>query len=377
MPNHGSVGRQQIVGSGILRSSSAKIIGITIIALTLFFIGHFLNFSTITQKYHSNAVIEELQMSRLRSRAAQLLENLNEDKNKLRTVLQSKQGLIAKEEKHTNNKIFDSNRQGDLKNLAQPTIIDQIHIDNVKPKIDKESSNSSSGNSSNGFFNHHILTLSDNDFYSTSFDEMMAPYGESNGGGSCSSDFGNELVSRWRRTKTEYCGKSNSKSVSSINCYLVKQTRHHGNGDNLCVLEDVSVNMGIFADDSVMRPVVKHYVDTRHMDQPYVKFPMGFVQASCEHKPQYWVDAVMPGWNAQWTTQATSFVDSASLQCDEHVAHPVLIVQRDTFANFFHDSEDFVNVFLAMAILKWSIGNTQIYLTDLYPQGPFWDMWRR
>jgi len=55
-----------------------------------------------------------------------------------------------------------------------------------------------------------------------------------------------------------------------------------------------------------------------------------------------------------------SFVSSEDLKCDEWVDHPVLLVERDTFANFFHDSEDFVNAFLAMAILDWSIGETQV-----------------
>ena len=82
-------------------------------------------------------------------------------------------------------------------------------------------------------------------------------------------------------------------------------------------------------------------------------------------------------------------------------------MQRDTFANFFHDSEDFVNAFLALAVLQWAPGDVQVHswapvtappspprsldadkdglpvpslppqvlLTDLYPQGPFWPMW--
>lgn len=61
-----------------------------------------------------------------------------------------------------------------------------------------------------------------------------------------------------------------------------------------------------------------------------------------------------------------------SVECDDWVEHRVLVVQRDTFANFFHDSEDFVNVFLALAVLQWKMEDTQIYLTDLYPEGPFW-----
>ena len=59
------------------------------------------------------------------------------------------------------------------------------------------------------------------------------------------------------------------------------------------------------------------------------------------------------------------------------MAHRVLVLQRDTFANFFHDSEDFVNAFLAMAVLQWRLKDTQVFLTDLYPRGPFWDMWSR
>jgi hypothetical protein len=51
---------------------------------------------------------------------------------------------------------------------------------------------------------------------------------------------------------------------------------------------------------------------------------------------------------------------SSALGCDEWVEHPVLLVQRDTFANFFHDSEDFVNAFLAMAILGWNLKDTQV-----------------
>ena len=47
-------------------------------------------------------------------------------------------------------------------------------------------------------------------------------------------------------------------------------------------------------------------------------------------------------------------------------------MQRDTFANLFHDSEDFVNVFLAMAILRQRPKDVQVFLTDLYPRGPFW-----
>ncbi len=228
--------------------------------------------------------------------------------------------------------------------------------------------------------------LSDADFRSTSLDEMMSWYGEAEGGGSCQDDFGNRLVNRWRNALQTYCeprkdfiphSNANSIQQSKIECYLVHQTRHHGNGDNLCVMKNVSVNLGLFSDDSVVRPVVKNYVDTSHNNQPYIHFPRGFIKGDCTPVNVKWVPQHMPGWNQDWTTSSFQPFDRDSsieddYNCDEWVNHSVLIVQRDTFANFFHDSEDFFNVFLAFAILRWKFSNSQIFLTDLYPKGPFW-----
>ena len=56
---------------------------------------------------------------------------------------------------------------------------------------------------------------------------------------------------------------------------------------------------------------------------------------------------------------------------------PTLLVQRDTFANMFHNSEDFFNAFIALAILRWNTADLQVIVADLYPKGPFWDMWSK
>jgi len=216
--------------------------------------------------------------------------------------------------------------------------------------------------------------MNDQIFRRTTISDMMSTYGEANGGGSCSNDFGNSLVNRWRETKDEYCSRSKSTSKTLIECFLVHQTRHHGNGDNLCLMHNVSVNMGLFGDDSIVRPVVEHYVKSKHFDQPYIRFPNGFIKADCELDEKRWQPPYFPGWNFDWTVNAVKIESpqEMSQQCDEWVEHPVLIVQRDTFANFFHDSEDLINSFLALAILKWNVGDTQLYFTDLYPEGPFW-----
>eukprot|EP01035_Chromulina_nebulosa_P019476 gene19476-25358_t len=212
----------------------------------------------------------------------------------------------------------------------------------------------------------------------------MSWYGEADGGGSCAIDFGNQLVNRWRDTKKEYCHSySSNKEISkaqssSMDCYLVRQTRHHGSGDNICLMHDVSINMKIFSDKEITSSVVKQYVSSSHFDQPYIKFPEDFVTAHCQTDESLWKAQFMPGWNVDWSYNgfnSVSDINNDKLQCNDRENHNILIIQRDTFANFFHDSEDFVNAFLTMAVLDWNLMDTQLYLTDLYPEGPFWDMW--
>ena len=227
---------------------------------------------------------------------------------------------------------------------------------------------------------HKILTLSDIDLSTISFDVMMSWYGEADGGGTCAGDFGNKLINRWRRTKETYCTSQNSTSAaassSRIDCYLVRQTRHGGEGDNLCVMQNVSVNMGLFGDDNETAKIINNYVQTKHHQAAYLKPKLGFIQGTCSPVASKWQDRYMPGWNSDWTTRAYQRVPSldysSHLTCSEWIEHPVLIVQRDTFANLFHGSEDMVNVFIAFAILQWRLRDVQVYLTDLYPKGPFW-----
>ena len=59
-----------------------------------------------------------------------------------------------------------------------------------------------------------------------------------------------------------------------------------------------------------------------------------------------------------------------ALVCDETLPHTGIIIQRDTFANMFHDSEDFFNLFLTMAILGLSVDDVVVLLLDLYSSCP-------
>lgn len=236
-----------------------------------------------------------------------------------------------------------------------------------------------------GASKHPILRMDIQTFRKTSVDVLMAPYGEAEGGPTCGDDFGNSLIRRWRETRKTNCAASStgagsqSPLNSKIDCFLMRQHHHHGNGDNLCLMENVAVNMGIYGDDSFTRPIIDHYVHTRHAAQPYPAFPRGFLAADCNIQSEHWNPRVMPGWNVDLTTNAfkslKDFADANTVTCSEWIEHPVLMQERDTFANFFHDSEDFVNVFIAMAVLQWKPEDTQLFLMDLYPQGPFWEMW--
>lgn len=234
---------------------------------------------------------------------------------------------------------------------------------------------------------HPILYLSDKEYKETSVAKLMSTYGEAEGTPSCPGDFGNKLVNRWREQKKTFCSPLGQNgdigNHSSVECYHVKQTKHHGSGDNICVMRNVAVDLASqfdSDDDQVAGDVVKNYVTTRHAQQPYIHFKKGFVSTlyGCSADREYMKEKYHPGWNSDWTVNGLQTTSPTSpSECAVWVDHPVLIDQRDTFANFFHDSEDFVNVFLAMAILEWNFQNTQVLLTDLYPKGPFWPMWEK
>ena len=66
---------------------------------------------------------------------------------------------------------------------------------------------------------------------------------------------------------------------------------------------------------------------------------------------------------------AADAADGDPLACDVWVEEPTLLLQQDTFANFFHDSEDFFNAFIALAVLGWNTRDLRVVLADLYPKG--------
>eukprot|EP00614_Pseudopedinella_elastica_P013743 CAMPEP_0172585074 /NCGR_PEP_ID=MMETSP1068-20121228/4546_1 /TAXON_ID=35684 /ORGANISM="Pseudopedinella elastica, Strain CCMP716" /LENGTH=568 /DNA_ID=CAMNT_0013379417 /DNA_START=188 /DNA_END=1895 /DNA_ORIENTATION=- len=228
-----------------------------------------------------------------------------------------------------------------------------------------------------GFAGHIILALNDSQFRVTPVDELMSQYGRAQGGGSCEGDFGMGLIARWRATRKPCC-LARSGSDSSLECHLVKQTKHHGHGDQLVLGTNVRVDYKDWATKAVTDKVLKDYIGTKHSDAAYVHMSKGALAATCETDPSEWKKAAFPGWNEDWFKSLdTGRAEDTDLGCDHWEEQPTLLLQRDTFANFFHDSEDFFNTFIALAVLKWPTDDLQVIITDLYPKGPFWDMWSR
>ncbi|KAJ8602204.1 hypothetical protein CTAYLR_003615 [Chrysophaeum taylorii] len=225
------------------------------------------------------------------------------------------------------------------------------------------------------WFGHRILTLSDAAVRSTPMNELMASYGPTKGGGTCEKDFGNALVTRWRSARKTYCGPKHRKNATHIECFLIKQTSHHGNGDQLCLSRDVRINFRDLADGRTAATYFENYVASKHQQQhSKIRYSKGTWAGTCAPETSLWQAKFFPGWNVNWFN---AFESVDALECEVFEEAPTLIVERDTFANLFHNSEDFFNAQIALAILEWSLEDVQILLTDIYPKGPFWPMWSK
>mmetsp|Transcript_5557 Transcript_5557/g.15531 ORF Transcript_5557/g.15531 Transcript_5557/m.15531 type:complete len:399 (-) Transcript_5557:538-1734(-) len=148
-------------------------------------------------------------------------------------------------------------------------------------------------------------------------------------------------------------------------------------------MKNVVVDFGkYYLDEALMGTVMSKYAETKHRDEAYVHWTPGFIRGNCKKKEEKWEKKAFPGWGEDmvyrgFMADPTVDISPSSPVCDVWEDHPVIMIQRDTFANFFHDSEDFFNLFLALLILKWEIGDSQVFLVDLYPKGPFWAVWEK
>jgi protein O-GlcNAc transferase len=239
-----------------------------------------------------------------------------------------------------------------------------------------------------------LLAYTKDQFTTRKVSEMLDAYAPPASGKpasklSCDDDFGSGLVKRWRDTKQEWCSAVGQASRdasgggraggSTLTCYFIKQTEHGGDGDNLCVLENMSIDLSAFSDESVTKKVMNDYKSSSHNDEAYIHFGKGTVQAQCKMDTTNYNQNKFPGWNADWLYTGLDYSEQPHdrLACQVWEDTPTLIIQRDTFANMYHDTEDFVNAFLALAILELPLKNVQVFLTDLYPWGPFEAIWRQ
>ena len=269
-----------------------------------------------------------------------------------------------------------------------------------------------------------ILYMSEEELRGTSLDQLLELYGpqgsaaaaggggggggrrllgrRGRGGGNsnlgqagCDGDFGVALVNRWRKAAKECCHPHGALAMGGgvngtrLVCHLAHQTRHAGAGDQLLYGENVRVNFKDLVRNGGQTPkkYFTDYVKSRH-NQGFskIKWSRGTMAGTCTPDSEAgWQQKFFPGWNVNWHTAFEEVKPGAGggggggdpLACDVWVEEPTLIVERDTFANFFHNSEDFFNTFIALAILRWPVNDLQILITDIFPKGPFWPIWSK
>jgi len=208
-------------------------------------------------------------------------------------------------------------------------------------------------------------------------------------GGQCDDDFGVGLADRWRASRKECCHPhtpASNLSSSTLQCHFISQSRHHGAGDQLMLGTNVRLQFRDLVDEGGKLPkqYFKKYVQTKHNQEwSKLKWSKGTLAGTCTPDEQAgFVASHFPGWNANYHKSFLALPpepegSSGGLQCDVWVDEPTLLLERDTFANLFHNSEDFFNTFLALAILRWPVANLQVLLTDLFPPGPFAPLWTK
>jgi hypothetical protein len=138
---------------------------------------------------------------------------------------------------------------------------------------------------------HPLLAYSKDKFSVTPVSKMAEEYKPPAAGKaatklSCDEDFGNSLITRWRSTNDTWCtpngtpernleGGKGRAGGSSLACYFIKQSEHGGEGDNLCVLENMSVDLGAFSDKTATDAVMDKYKNSHHEDEAYIHFHKG------------------------------------------------------------------------------------------------------
>ena len=254
-----------------------------------------------------------------------------------------------------------------------------------------------------------ILYMDESTLRSTPLDKLMDMYGPKgahqftnggsgrrllrrpSGGSGCDYDFGVTLSDRWRDAAKECCAPIPAQSKTGpasngtkLTCHFIQQTKHHGAGDQLLLGENVQLSFKdlVDRDGAIPKAYFTRYVQTKHnQGHSKIKWSKGSMSGTCRPDPSAgWKKSNFPGWNVDYFDSFEPLLGAdahAPLQCDVWVNEPTLLVERDTFANFFHNSEDFFNTFLALSILRWPVKDLQILLTDIFPKGPFWPMWSK
>ena len=97
----------------------------------------------------------------------------------------------------------------------------------------------------------------------------------------CESAFGFGLVQNWKAARRIWCSPS-------VACHTVKQAGHGGNGDSLCVLQNVVFDPSIFNNLSLTRSIIANYNRTKHREAAYIRFDRPVLAGRCSKNATAW-----------------------------------------------------------------------------------------
>jgi ribosomal protein L12E/L44/L45/RPP1/RPP2 len=134
-------------------------------------------------------------------------------------------------------------------------------------------------------------------------------------GNSCNQDFGPGLVDVWRQQVQEWCSphaptegwaavvnmipEAKDKPLAlntSISCRHYRQ-RDHSGADQLCVIQEGVLNIGMLSDADATGKVLAKYVSSKHVDDAFMPWQPGTLRGTCKVDHGKWKPENFPMWN--------------------------------------------------------------------------------
>jgi len=216
--------------------------------------------------------------------------------------------------------------------------------------------------------NHPVLWMTESEFRETTVDKMVDMYS-----GQKEQCFGNELpgkdiIESWRSEGRDYCRKIDADHVG-MRCYSFKSPWQWG-PQQFCRHTDVAVSWKELSDKTFIDAYMNVVRTEGH--NGHVTWKEGHWGGQCKiGDTERWDEKRFTGYTNNWFKTR----HEGKWKCDITVEDPVVIIQRDAWANLWHQSNDFLSTILELAVLRMNTKNLRVEVVDVAPRGGLWPMW--